>query len=114
MADFAKSSPYYFASWKNDAEHVPMTTTEPADAMAQLNAMIGALTLLGAIIHCDDDRVALAQRHDFSTRQPLGLRSTTRRSRPVPARWADQETRQKSPCCCSRANSVRLRFVPHR
>jgi hypothetical protein len=53
---------------KDDAQGMAMAGADPADAMAQINAVEAARPLHRPVMHSKSHRVALSERHHFGPR----------------------------------------------
>src|SRR5579863_2204769 len=51
---------------KNDAERVPVTGAQPADAVAQVDAIRTLAALYRTVMHGEHHRIALPQRHHLN------------------------------------------------
>src|SRR5262245_16514308 len=56
---------------KDDAERVPASGTQAADAVTEVDAKGPAFAFCGAMVHCESHRVALSEGQDFGPRQSL-------------------------------------------
>src|ERR1700757_4135794 len=63
-----RTNPRSFCVVKDDADGVAPALAQPADAMAQVDAVGAARPLHRAMMHGKGDRVALSERHHFGAR----------------------------------------------